>query len=1062
MRRILADRVVLADQLEIQPVGDQHVLKIAEPNSGNFGPTGFYGVGDRVRSRQAMNAEVEEAGNYRNQYPDEGARFSLLLEFLEDEDDDEICDEYNRMGAEWANIPVYNQSLLAVDNTTPYYSPKMIRLRKWQDRGTNYGVEGMLFAVRQSGTSVQVHTWEMRVYQDHDQLGSGDMCYQWRDNSLQSDLAITATNVPSVDAVELDDGSIVVVISDDDQLHFFKSFDQGSNWTAIANITGLSSDTWSCAIDRIGSRLVVCYGRSNGGGGTTDVFSRVSDDGGYTWSSSGSTIYSAAPATQPNMDLCRGQDGMLYIAFRTNALVYVDESRDGWNWATTSTNTGQVCDANCTIMQEYDGTWHMYSIEDAAGVSPFEVFHVYQETEDNPKVSGWDGKNNFNFGCADSDGCDSSGVCAREFHDSCFIDVAVLYHDTHGVSDYYKIMIHRASMWTGIQMYPTLDLWLRIWTAHAYPSTTDPDPNLNIWTRVQAGAGAAALAFDGEFGELAITAGGVGDNLNYNRALANDSYDTGMMCSFEVKAVTSSSNAGRVKVILCSGPSNKDVEFYVTVSTTGLGLYDVNGASTVDTFTPTNWATTDWNYYVVLAFENQVRVYRAPSGDYREIAHMELVLTYDALQEDAYAADNDEVRWGMYVAAGAAASDWRSFAYGEGCVDIDWDFDEDLRGRKCHFNPVGIMQGFGCKWEGEFARLNDDWDLRTGAHYEADNVFVDSPSIRWQEPIEDSPPSSAQVFEWERGEDINSADMKYNFNAFAVFGRNWLHCKLEGGDAGGGGWSTLFDSDGGTQLAYMILRSVTSIDQNAVTMTMSPYEDMIPEQFASDDYRKYYVRFTTGSLANRTYRILGNNTDTLFLEEDVETAGAGATDSFVIFTDRFFFEFASMQSYERLRLTIASQYASPTEAQLRLGSLVIGRTYDLKDDAWESTITTIPNVKVTAGRSGVQSVDEMGQEKRVVNVKYTGHFDRGMGITDPSQLWRFLRQSVHPMVWIDDDAGLVEDSDNVFHEPILVRRMGSADQSRLCYSVESQVLVATAVDWHRSMWEQSIKLEEVL
>ena len=1065
MRRILADRVVLADQLDIKPVGDQHVLKIPEPSSSNFGPTGFYGVAERVRSRQSMTVEVERAGDYVNILPEDGATFSLLPNFLERQDDTEIMDVYNKMGAEWANLPVYSSVLMDYDNTTPIVSLKMIKLKKWKNEDPTFGGVGMMVSVEHSGTDVNVRIWILTAYQDH--LGlPGVPSYEWIDQGLNADLEIADVDrIAHCDLVELDDGSIVLAITEDEFIRVFKSFDMGANWSLISTPFEAAPAERRCVIDRIGSRLVLVYGLT--AAGPVESFNAiVSDDGGYTWSDA-SEIYSEAFVDEPRMDLTRGQDGKLYIVFQSDSEPFVSSTSNGITW-TTPLKTLQNCDSGASMVQEYYGLWHMYSTRDiGAGMM---VIHSDARDYENPENDDWSGINDqFNTDSVDSDGMDVTDVCARGFLDDSFIDVAMIYHDDHG-TDYYNVVVLRTSMWTGIQMYPLADYWPVQWYPNCYPSTVDADPNLDVWSKTVVGGGASALGGVGEGLEITANLGIGPDECFYYRNITGiESWANGIVMQFEMRVVGGNP---AIRSRLISSANNKEVDFSVIFGSAKIVLWDDGAALGFerDSITPVNWDPTEWNQYLVVAKENEVQVYRAPSGVYREIAPYELILSSDTIQENAYGGDLDYIAWGVPDYNGltndyrtASDGDWRSMMTKEDGEPglMDWDFNVNLRSRKCHNNPVGIMQGFGCKWDGEFAREDDNWDFQTGAHYEPENIFVSSPRIRWQEPIEDSPPSAAQIFEWERGEDLNSNDMNYNFNAFSVFGRNWMECKLEGGNAGGGGWATLFDS-GATEKAYMSTHAISAIDQNGVTFVPSPYENMIPEQFASDEFRKYYIRFTDGILADRVYRILSNNATQLFMEEDIETVGAGVADNFVIFTDRFFYEFASMQTYERLRLTIAASRTSPTEAQLRLGTLIIGKTYLLKDDMWESSIRTVPNVMIQAGRSGVQSVDEMGQEQRIVNVKYTGHIDRGMGITDPSQLWRFLRQSVHPLVWVDDDSGLDTDTDYVFHEPILVRRMGEASQNRLSYVAEIQRFVSDDVTWRRSMMEQAIKLEEVL
>jgi len=1054
MRRIMMS--AMRDNKEVQfidrPMAEAYVLKIPEPDSGNSGPTGFVGVADYVRSRQELAIEVERSGDFVSYNGDDGARFTVEPDFLRDDDEDDVVDDLNPMGGERKDIPVLTQTLTAVDNDVQLSSPRIIKLEKWAKLTADRGNIGLLGVARWtgSGNAPTILFWTLNEYNDHGGLPIVNC--QWDYNAtLGMSPTETSTQVPGFDMVELDDGSIVVVFSTNNALYFYKSYDCGSNWVKVGEITGLTTDRYWVALDRIGSRLVVVYSRT-WAGPNYGVYSSTSDDGGFTWSSADTVTTEAQANSEVNLDLARGQDGVMYLVFNRSNVAYVSKTLDGQNWSTPIT-TGVDADAGLSISQEYHGLWALYSTDVLAGTE-IGLTEQHADDEEGAYTANWTSGGVVANGDADGDGLDDDQISARFLNDSGFLDVVVLKHDNHSGTDYYGLQVYRLAMWCGVQFDSAVAGWSVVWTPHAYPSTNDGHPNLNLWTEVT-GTGAIANGSENDFYHMEIT-NGAATNKNYRWPAAGTDgwYDSGATVRFEMKAV---SGRGGVDVRLTSAGSNASVHFALFFYTDRIVLYDVHAAAIVQTFTPTNWDPSDWSEYVIIAIENEMQLFRAPSSNYREIAHYELTVSSDTLQEDAYAGAGDsKVQWGSSAFGGTVASEshWRSMMVtNEDAFDVDWDFSACV-GKKCHYNPVGILQGIACKWTGNFAIDGDTWEFDVGAQFDVDNILVASPRICFADPEDSSARSGTIVIDWRRHEGDEATCMNFAFDSIAVFGLNMPLFKLEGGDFAGTSWTTIwcnnYGNRGGPFVYEPSLAVIGTPDQNVVRFGSGASnldEWPLPNQFASTEFRKWYVVFIGGTCNGNIYRIDGNNPNRLFLERNVESDGVADGDLFTIFSDRFLHIFDQQYRYPRVRLTlnVNNLTPSPSEDTVKVGTVVLGQTYDLPNDEWESSITTEAGVEVTTGRARIDQWREVAPERRKVDLTYTGRVDRGMGVDIVSELYRHARWGVHPVVWIDDDTALTpcvntcsEASEMSHTDPILARVGGPMTRRRKFYSYEEQ------------------------
>jgi hypothetical protein len=1088
-RRILAD-AVRGDHrrtMVARPNAAAKILKIPEPNADNDGPTGFFGVADIVRSRQEVEIEVEHSGDYIDHYRDQGARFVFTPDQLWDDGDSDVVGAFNPLGGESSSVPVFTQTLMTTGHLVQLGSPKMIELEKWGKYTTTRGISGLLGAVRWTGSpnAPVILFWTLDEHDDHG--GSPLMSYQWDYDAGRTFTChyaganLSSTTMPAFDMIEMDDGSIVLAVVTNDEVVVYKSFDCGENWEGLAQ-WAVTSTTWKIAVDRIGSRIVLCISNDPGGGGGNAIFSYYSDDGGVSWSSATVVQATAGAQTVIDIDMQMDQNGRLYLLYVTdqagNDRATYAVTTDGINWS-TGNSTSFIPTGPLSFCQQYFGRWLMY----ASDLVGFE--HIYERhTVGNnfpyvtTPVHSLSGGVAVNERAGDADGCDFEELCAREFFDGGFVDVVAMVHDDHDATEYWNLVVYRLAMWSGVQFDQAINSWDAVWTPHAYPSTNDPHPNLNIWTEAQAGAGAVALGSENDFNHLEITSGAGADvkTYRYPAAGSDGAWDDGLTARFELKVV---SGYGKVNFRLTSAPSNEDTNFTLQFQTDRVILWDENAGLGADVIVPTDWDPSTWNEYLVIAKENEVQVFRSPSGTYREIAHYEEILSYDTLQDDPYAAAGDNrVMWGVSNALGSLSGTseihWRTvMALEDEAFDVDWDFSAPY-GKKCHYNPVGLFQGIACKWDGDFAVDGDTWELNVGAHYDADNILLASPRLRWAEPVRDplSAASADANFEWQRQDDDGQC-MNMVFNAVAVFGMNHWRWRLYGQSFGGGGDTELFDVDADSRGSIVhdgVFKVDTSYpDQDAVRVdanTTAWDGEFVPNQYASDGMRNFYVCFTSGTCDDCVYKIVANDEDTLYLECNVEADGVAADDTFIIFTDRCLVLLPSTYRYPRVQFNyrINGFTPSPDDAQFRLGTVVLGMLYVLPNDEWDFSMRTEPAVNVEEGRGQHRQFRELGPERRLIDLAYTGTLDEGMGVHSTRELYRFLRWGVNPVVWIDDDTvfqavGGVSGDPFGHVDPILAQVRGPVSQNHKAYDYVQKDGVWRVRNY---LDMQGVTLEEVL
>ena len=1088
MRRIMADIAAESSQFVETPYADQKTIKIPEGESLNKGRSGIVGVGANIRSQQSYNAIIEQSGQFLPTYRDSGSRFLLQMNNLRNADKEEVTDTNNPMGGERGSIISYTQhpgataDTNAFDNTNELYCIKMIPLERWAAYSATFGFIGLLGVATIETGNATIRFWGLYEINDL----AEDLNYQWRDmgNSWELDCG-ACDDTPQFDFVEMGDGSLTLAASIENGgstiIKCFRSFDMGNNWVETTNVFadgGTTDDPMSVAVGRIGDRIVVCA--SDPQAGDWFIYSFYSDDGGASWSSRLDVATKNAAATHCELEMVRGQNGVLYLGWPGDGdAVYTIKSEDGINWtsylgvAEEETATGFDSIGGFGMLQRYYGRWEAFAIDTAAGVAQVTTMYAKETGNaeyDKHPLGTFATEGIIDQGVSQVVGLKALHCCAREFNRGGFVDIAII---TSNVT-YFSFHILRVHMWSGIQL-TDATAFDHVWVPNNHPGTGDNNPHSTWWTGVRNGTGTYTMERDNNFHHLSLTADG-GDESYYSKQLPTESFDTGIVVKFEARNLLSTGYT-KVHLYLASdaGASDKYVNFTFIIASGGFILYDDIAGANADTYVPTEDGFVadmdEWNEYMIVALEDRVEIYRAPANQYREIQPYELILAAN-VSDPAWAADDDVIVWGVVgatagpAAAGGSDAQFRNMMYK---LSVDgnesgWDFDDDMVGQRCHTNKIGTLQGMAVKFVGDWALENDEWQIDTGAHFEGENIFIPSPRRCWKEPVQ-SAGSPDRVFTWER-KDVDDQEMEYVFNAIAIFNTNTFFFKLEGENFGGGGAVTLFNSPtaNSANFCHSGRLNVAAINKNVITwgINTSNWDTApIPGQYASNEFRNWYIYMYDGVKTGQVYRIL-NNTETQFiLERSAEDDGVAADkDEFYVFSDRFFYVFGATQTYSRLTLTVQNgDVPYFPDNQCRVGTVILGQTYDLDDDLWESSTSLEPNIKVKQARAGSRNIEECGQERRSVSLGYTGLTDRGMGIEKAREFFRILRWGVRPVVWIDHDDVLdaVVSGLDCHSEPMLANVMGYS-QSRKAY----RQMTEFGDDHIRNYLESGIKLEEVL
>lgn len=986
----------------------------------------------------------------------------------------EVCDEYNPMGKGGDTLIQQCQMIddFADDNTYEIYSPKIIPLKHQKPiLDSNKKPVAFMVCVANSASDYFVNGWIMYEYDAGINSLSSVKSYEWEVTTIDTQEQLTgikngftSTNIPAVDAVELDDGTLLLVVSWDDKLEIYRNTtklqDAVSSWELVNDsLSWGASDDRMVAIETVGNRIVIANAEATSA--TVDIL--YSDDYGLTWDTSGSVT---SGVNNKSVDLYEGADGDLRLCIAETTQYRIWSSPNGVDWSVEHTDTA-FDHLGVTLFQEPTGRWVNYYINNEAVGS--DAIRTDYSADETAVMAGY-AANAVLMNLTDTD-MQPVAIHARPICENMFVDIAVVYQDTGPPGDdIWRLAIFRTHMWSGFahDMQPSpnylpISYWDQAWFPIAYPSTSDGHPNLNNWTRAGTG-GTVTLNND----HLDITTSGT--SRYYHNNLTAARYDDGIVVFADMQLVSGETS---IQIFYDDGGTN-EVEASIKFSLTSVTLYDDSASTARDTVTPTNWDPRSRNIYIICCIGGRVQVFRAPRTNYAEFQHFEKILE-SASMANAGAGLTDRVRWGNIdynLGTLTGHSHWYGFAYMDHGTDIihsgGWDFTLEaatgngLTGGKAHVTKQGLFQGMYINVDGSRVMEGDTWEVNTEEIDGAQNILEVSPSKkwRWDQPTNWNGPSNL-TFDIKRTDDLafNAID------AFAVFGKNFMDFDLKLSNSDGSSTVTVFNSAslGGSDIGYIGTYKYTSKTDNfleACTTAGAPAISIttwIPGQFAPVGEKKWFVKNTS---TGASVQILDNTDRDLILASDTFTAT-----SFFIYGSHMAFELdQSYEGYERLMLVITEDLADlPNNMDSwELGTLVLGRTIDINDNDWKHQFGRVANNQVTKSFNGKKWIKQLGAPMRTLDLQYSGLVDNGNAIVEPISMYELLKQGEKPLVWIDDDttgtAGSI-----AWSEPILLRIVDPPSASHEIYLPTDESTAFPSVGTvNRNVISVSLRLEEIL
>ena len=676
--------------------------------------------------------------------------------------------------------------------------------------------------------------------------------------------------------------------------------------------------------------------------------------------------------------------------------------------------------------------------------------------------------------------------------------------DTLSYGEYYTYLTEfKLAMWSGITPDDDFNIWDYTWFATCYPSTSDAEPNIHKWTKMSAGGGTATLTNDAAINRsyLRLARGVGGAVYVLYRVSPGNCFSTGMEARFCARV-----NSGNACMPITAGDGGANGAYAIVCIDAVAGavkIYDYykgGGAGVVATFTPTNWAVTDWNVYHVIYKGTKIYVYRS-TDQFAELLNMELILSYATLGNGGPPVDAIEFSLIPLVSDAASQADFESVMVN--VTGIHWtslpvDQDEDLTGRRAYYYPVGLYAGMSIKFDGTYGVKEDTWTIETGALHEMENVFNPSPSVAWKSSSYASDPTGTEPDEVMVWKQKNADGQVYQtVQGFAVFGRNWPYCKLEG-SVDNSNWTTLFQCDGSYPDKAYILKFAhagSSVYNKAIVTVPAGMPAIHVNRFASTPEISYYLMATSGPEKYRIYRIKENDEACFYLETQLQV-GMTNGNEVIVFSDRFYYDFSHRAKtssvdfdsygdshylkaqYRYFRLTTYGRISGTNfifpvsdSGLKKTGSIHLGRVYDLPNEEWGMSMSVMPVVAINESRTGRKEYKRLGISRRNISLSYTGIVERGLGINPVVDLNRALGWGENPLVFIDDaDILQYGDSDSgpdygtyTHPNPILVRMVDGYQLSRAAMTYEQENNGGSTMDLVRNIVDISgIRLEEVV
>jgi hypothetical protein len=485
--------------------------------------------------------------------------------------------------------------------------------------------------------------------------------------------------------------------------------------------------------------------------------------------------------------------------------------------------------------------------------------------------------------------------------------------------------------------------------------------------------------------------------------------DDGFKCRFVMKPVTdggiSSDTAQGVGFKLQTTAAANAAEFYVSISTAGVRLYDINGSSGYNyTSTISDYKQFLVAYQPTAADSAVVKVYMADYGsvhdEWTQVHSETLTIVSDS---------NSYLRFGTLgtTVSGNSNAIWKAVYYADKTDNNDIAFD--IEDGMAQYNPSSDSDSLVMKamepheiqqeivgdilltWSGLDAYSDDRWTFTVDSQFSANNILTKSPWYVWRSEADSaaSGTSTAQYIQLDA--DLDDLGM-FVFDTAVLMHYNGRYVTIQANDDGTS-WSpsplslTLnLDLDSGT------ISTTTSRTDDDMLVIVDTTKSWIVGEF-QDQYVMLEYIFEEGDgstdnyYRNVAFRILDNGTDHLVIStkgltvDELNTSGtklamsAVSGTDYVIYGTRKALPWGAAQTYRYVRITIpasaaygtawadTNQPSLPNERCWRLGEFDLGTRVRLRDNPeYGYTEVVDPNRRVDRSPDGKLVAVQHGRE----------------------------------------------------------------------------------------------------
>ena len=326
-------------------------------------------------------------------------------------------------------------------------------------------------------------------------------------------------------------------------------------------------------------------------------------------------------------------------------------------------------------------------------------------------------------------------------------------------------------------------------------------------------------------------------------------------------------------------------------------------------------------------------------------------------------------RWGLFDSPGGAAMDgyfkaaWiRTFpALGNDPLMNQYEYAwQQAKGRPPSSYPCVARNGVSIRWAGGGGFAGDTFSGTIQHRHAGENCFLDSPRIDWR-----STTTTTQHIVYDKG-----TAQRMTVEGVAMFGTNDQSIAIAMNNT---------DSWGSpSALHTMTTTVVTNIEVQDVAGSLLELDAVLEGHLARGEGVGFYVRFTQGAMADKTFEIIGHPRDAwLELATNTTLGGQGiASGDFCdIYANKGYLDLGTTEQYRYMRLTFPNE--ATAEGDHRLGHIVPGLTMsNTVPMDWAFSDAQMGNVTRRRTTSGISWAHQEGPAERTITGRIIGDVTR--------------------------------------------------------------------------------------